>query len=100
MPCKVHRFEKSYFFHDIFKVGACPNLKDSSFYQRFSIHMYKACSIRYLQRFLRYLRLLNAFQGTSFWKTMIFHEILQADSCPNLKDSSLHDRFSIHMNKA
>ena len=32
-------------FHEIFQVGACPNLKDSSFYDRFSIRMYKAFGI-------------------------------------------------------
>ena len=29
------------FFHKIFQVGACPNLKDSSFYGTFSVHMYQ-----------------------------------------------------------
>ena len=38
-------------FHEIFQVGAGPNLKDSLLYDRFSIHMYKARSIRYLQQF-------------------------------------------------
>ena len=38
-------------FHEIFQVGACPNLKDSFLYDRFSIHMHKARSIRYLQQF-------------------------------------------------
>ena len=43
MPCTVHFFgKKMIFFHEIFQVGACPNLKDSSLYDRFSIHMYKA----------------------------------------------------------
>ena len=42
----------------------------------------------------------NALQGTSFWKTMIFHDIFQVGACPNLKDSSLYDRFSIHIYKA
>ena len=50
--------------------------------------------------YLRYLRLPNALQGTLFWKKMILYEILQVGSCPNLKDSSLYDRFSIHMYKA
>ena len=34
--------EKDDPFHEIFHVGACPNLKDSSLYERFSVHMYKA----------------------------------------------------------
>ena len=43
IPCKVHRFgKKMLFFHEIFQVGACPNLKDSSLYERFSGHMNKA----------------------------------------------------------
>ena len=50
--------------------------------------------------FLRYLRLPNALQGTSFCKAMIFHEIFQDGACPNLKDSSLYDRFSIHIYQA
>ena len=32
---------KSMTSRDIFEVGACPNLKESSLYDRFSIHMYK-----------------------------------------------------------
>ena len=39
---RVHLFEKRRFFHEIFQVGACPNLKDSSFYEWFSIHVCKA----------------------------------------------------------
>ena len=50
--------------------------------------------------FMRYLRLPTALQGTLFWKKMIFHEIFQVGACPNLKDSLLYDRFSIHMYKA
>ena len=44
--CKVYYFGKRLFFHEIFQFGACPNLKDSSLYDRFSIYMYKAWSIR------------------------------------------------------
>ena len=29
-------------FHDIYQIGVCQNLKDSSLYDRFSIQMYKA----------------------------------------------------------
>ena len=50
--------------------------------------------------FLRYLRLPNDLQGTSFWKKMMFHEIFQVGACPNLKDSSLYDRLSMHAHKA
>ena len=156
--CKVHRLGKRWFFREIFQVGACPNLEDSSLYDRLSIHMYKAWCIRFLWLFLRYLRLLNALLGTSTgkrwflmkyfksvhaptWKIpkymkiflfictrhrefgifnffalsatpfcfaryiilekkCFFHEIFQVGACPNLKDSSLYDRFSFHMYKA
>ena len=50
--------------------------------------------------FLRYLRLPNALQGISFLKKMIFNEIFKIGSCPNLKDSSLYERYCIHMYKA
>ena len=49
---------------------------------------------------MRYLQLRNALQGTLFWKKMILYEIFQVGACPNLKDSSLYDKFSIHMYKA
>ena len=150
--------EKKMIFYEIFQVGACPNLKDSSLYDRFIIHMYKARSIRFLwlfcaicdsimsctihfvlekgdfswnisswcmpqlERFLilwlvfyscvqglkqsvppnllLYLRLPYAVQGTFCVKKMIFHEIFQVGACPNLKDSSLYESYSIHMYKA
>ena len=41
MLCKVHYFGKKMIFHEIFQVGACPNLKDSLIYERCSIHLYK-----------------------------------------------------------
>ena len=50
--------------------------------------------------FLRYLRLPNALQGISFLKKMIFNEIFKIGSCPSLKDSSLYERYCIHMYKA
>ena len=43
--------EKDDLFHEIFQVGACPKLKDSSEYERYSIHMYKARSNLHLQQF-------------------------------------------------
>ena len=49
---------------------------------------------------MRYLRLPTALQGTLFWKKMIFHQIFQVGACPNLKDSLLYERYSIHMYKA
>ena len=35
MPCTVHFFWKKINFHEIFQVGACPNLKDSYIYEIF-----------------------------------------------------------------
>ena len=49
MLCKVHCLGKRWFFHKIFQVGACPNLKDSLIYENFSIHLYKTYKVRYLQ---------------------------------------------------
>ena len=57
-------------FHEIFQVGACPNLKDSSLYDRFSIHMYKARIIRYLQQISSICDSLMPFNGTFLWKKM------------------------------
>ena len=71
---------------------ACPNLKDSSIYERFSNHMYKTQG-SVPSTFMRYLRLPTALQGTLFWKKMIFHEIFQVGACPNLKDSFLYEFF-------
>ena len=214
--CKVHDFGKKMIFYEIFQVGACPNLKDSSLYDRFIIHMYKARSIRFLWLFcaicdslmsctihffgkrwffMKYFKLVHAstwkiphfmigflfmctrleaignsqsfalsatplcctryilcekddfswnisswcmpqlerfliiwklfysyvqgkkhsaslnfflYLGLSYAlyctflgkKMIFFHEIFQVGACPNLKDSSLYDRFSIHMYKA
>ena len=41
MLCKVHYFGKRYFFHEIFLVDACLNLKDSLIYENFSNHLTK-----------------------------------------------------------
>ena len=41
MLCKVHCFGKRWFFHEIFQVGTCTNLKDSLIYENFSIHLYR-----------------------------------------------------------
>ena len=80
-------------FHEIFQVGACPNLKDSFLYDRFSIHMYKARSIRYLQQFSSICDSLMPCTVHFFRKKKIFHEIFQVGACPNLKDSLLHAGF-------
>ena len=83
--------KKKMIFHEIFQVCACPNLKNSLLYDRFSIHMYKARSIRYLQQF--------SYICVSLMPCMV-HFLEHAPTCPNLKDSLLYDRFSIHMYKA
>ena len=50
---------------------------------------------------LRYLRLSYALYGSVYLeKDDFFHEIFQAGACPNLKDSSLYEMYSIHMYKA
>ena len=87
-------------FNEIFQVGACPNLKDSLLYDRFCMHRYKARIIRYLQQFSSICDSLMPRYGTLFWKKDDFYEIFQVGACPNLKDSLLYDRFSIHMYKA
>ena len=50
---------------------------------------------------LRYLRLSYALYRPFFGKKddFFFHEIFQAGECPILKDSSIYERFSIHMYK-
>ena len=97
----LYSFWKKMIFHEIFQVDACPNLKDSLLYDRFSIHMYKARIIRYLQQFSSICdSLMPCTVHFFFWKKMIFQEIFQVGACPNLKDSLLYDRFSIHMYKA
>ena len=80
------------FFHEKFKVGACPNLKDymKGFYSYVQDRKHSVSPT-----FFR-----NGFECTSFWKKMIYHEIFLVGPCPNLKDSLLYERFSIHMNKA
>ena len=100
MLWKVHYFGKR-FFHEIFQVGACPNLIDSSLYEMNSIHMYKARSIWYLQQFSSICDSLMPCTVHFFGKKkMIFHELFQVCACPTLKNSLLYDRFSIHMYKA
>ena len=101
MLCKVHCFGKRWFFHEIFQVGACPNLKDSLIYEIFSIHLYKTYKKFGIFNF-------NALSATpfSFARYIILEKddfswnIFQVGACPNLKDSFLYDRFSIHMYKA
>ena len=64
--------KKMIFFYEIFQVGACPNLKDSSIYDIFFYSYVQDIQSSVSSTFLRYLRLLNALEGTLFWKKMIF----------------------------
>ena len=88
---------KKMILYEIFQVGACPNLKDSSLYDRFSIHMYKTWSVRFLWLFcaicdsLHFLKRRIIFFCGKKW--FFFHEIFQAGACPNLKVSSIHEFF-------
>ena len=100
MPSTVHFFVKKMIFHEIFQVGACPNLKDSSLYEGYSIPMYKARRNLYLQQCSPICESIIPCAVHFFGKKMVFHEIFQVGACPNLKDSFLYDRFSIHMYKA
>ena len=93
-------FEKRMIFLEIFHVGPCPNQKYSSLYDRLSSLMYKACSIRYLHHFYSICDSLMPYTVHYFGKRLFFDEIVQVGPCPNLKDSSLYDRFSIQMYKA
>ena len=86
-------------FHEIFQVGACPNLKDSLLYDRFSIHMYKARSIRYLQQFSFICDSLKPCTVHFCGKRLIFNEIFEVGACQNLKDSLIYEHFPIHMYK-
>ena len=136
--------KKRWFFMNYFKFVHAPTWQNSLLYDRFSIHMYKARSIGYLQHaptwkipyymlsqravktkitnqpyymtgFLFICTRQEAFDIFNnfplsasllclvpyiFRKKMIFHEIFQVGAGPNLKDSLLYDRFSIHMYKA
>ena len=100
MLCNVHLFGKKIIFHEIFQVGACPNLNDFSLYERFLYSCVQSMKHSVSPTFFLYLRLPYALYGTIFWKRMTFHEIFQVGPCPNLKDSSLYERFSILMYKA
>ena len=80
--------------------STCPNLKDFLLYDRFSIHMYtRQEAFGIFNNFPLSASLLCLIRYI-FWKKMIFHEIFQVGAGPNLKDSLLYDRFSIHMYKA
>ena len=98
MLCKVHFFEKM-IFHKKFQVGACPNLKDSSLNERFFYSCAQGMKQSVPPITLLYLR-LPKFYKVHFFRKMIFHELFQVGACPNLKDSSVYEMYSIHMYKA
>ena len=80
--------------------GACPKLKDFSLYERYSIYMYKASINLYLQQFSSTCDSLMPWTVHFLEKDdFFFHEIFQVGACLNLKDSSLYESISIHMNK-
>ena len=85
MPCTVHFFRKKKIFHEIFQIGACPNLKDSFLYDRFSIHMYKARSISLSYTIFLYLRLSYALYGPFFWKRWFFMKYFKLVHAPTWK---------------
>ena len=103
-------FWKKMISHEIFQVGPCPNLKDSSFYERFSIHMYKAWSIRYLQHFCAIcdsLMLCKVHLFAKRWFSMKYFKMVHAPTwkIPHYMIGFLfiytrHEAFSIHIYKA
>ena len=89
-------FWKKIILNEIFQVGPCPNLKDSSLYERFPFicTRHEAFGISYF----------FALSATPLclvrYMCLEKDEIFQVDACPNLTDSSLYDRFIIHTHKA
>ena len=86
-------------FHEIFQVGASPNLKDSLLHAGFLFICIRQEEIRYLIQFSSNCDSLMPCTVHFFGKDD-FYEIFQVGASPNLKDSLLYDRFSIHMYKA
>ena len=86
-------------FHEIFQVGACRNLKDSLLHAGFLFICTRQEAFRYL---IQVSSTCDSLMPCTvhFLEKMIFYEIFQVGACPNLKDSLLYDRFSIHMYKA
>ena len=82
---KVHLFEKRRFFHEIFQVGACPNLKDSSFFEWFSILVYKARSSRYLQLICSICDSLMLYKVHYFGKRWFFMKYFKLVHVPTWK---------------
>ena len=78
-------FGKKMIFHEIFQVDACPNLKDSSLYDRFSIHKYKTRIIRYLQQFYSIGDCLMPWTVLFFGKRWFFMKYFKLVHAPTWK---------------
>ena len=59
-------FWKKMIFHEIFQVGACPNLKDSLISENFFYSFVQDIESSVSSTFMRYLRLPTALKGTLF----------------------------------
>ena len=78
-------FWKKVIFHEIFQVGVCLNLKDSSFYDWFSIHVYKAWSNRYLLIFCSICDSLMLYKVHFVWKRWFFMKYFKLVHAPTWK---------------
>ena len=85
--------KKMIFFHEIFQVSACPNLKDSSIYEIFSIHMYRTYKVRYLQLFCTICDFLMLWKVHYFGKRWFFSWNISSWCMPKF------DRFLIIWNE-
>ena len=85
MSCTIHFFWKKVIFHEIFQVGVCLNLKDSSFYDWFSIHVYKAWSNRYLLIFCSICDSLMLYKVHFVWKRWFFMKYFKLVHAPTWK---------------
>ena len=78
-------FWKNMIFHELFQVGACPNLKDSLLFDRISILMYKARIIRYLQQLSSICDSFMPCTVHFFVKKMIFMKYFKLVHAPTWK---------------
>ena len=88
-------------FHDIFQIGACQNLKDSSLYDRFLFKCTRHEAFDIFNTFPLSATPLCLVRYFFFKeKDDFFDKIFQVGACPNLKYSSFYESLSIHMYKA
>ena len=101
MLCKVHRLGKRWFFSWNISSWCMRYLRLPTALQGilFSINMYKARIIRYLQQFSSICDSLMPCTVQFCRKRWIFDSIFQVGACPNLKDSLISEYFSLHMYK-